>query len=90
MTDATALAERVLAGDLRLYQLEDHADPETAAAARRVVLEAETGITLEESAEYTFAASDVEANVENLVGGTQLPLGVAGPLAALAVGLGRQ
>ena len=81
MTDATALAERVLAGDLRLYQLEDHADPETAAAARRVVLEAETGITLEESAEYTFAASDVEANVENLVGGTQLPLGVAGPLA---------
>ena len=81
MTDVTALADRVLEGDLRLYELEDHADAETAAAARRKVIERETGADLETSAEYAFDPDAVDSNIENLVGGTQLPLGVAGPLA---------
>ncbi|GGN07352.1 hydroxymethylglutaryl-CoA reductase (NADPH) [Halarchaeum nitratireducens] len=80
--DAAALAERVRAGDIRLYELDDHADAATAAAARRRVLERETGAALDATADYAFDPERAaDANVENLVGGTQLPLGVAGPLA---------
>jgi len=81
MTDPEALAERIAAGDLRLHELEDHADPQTAAAARRRFLAGETDLDLTATADYAFPAEAVGANVENLVGGTQLPLGVAGPLA---------
>ncbi|WP_353634548.1 hydroxymethylglutaryl-CoA reductase (NADPH) [Halobacterium sp. NMX12-1] len=80
MTDASDLADRVQAGDLRLYELEDHADADTAAAARRELLERETDATLDASGAFAFDADEVDPNVENLAGGTQLPLGVAGPL----------
>ncbi|MEF8787414.1 MAG: hydroxymethylglutaryl-CoA reductase, partial [Haloarculaceae archaeon] len=80
MTDPTDLAAQVRDGDLRLYELDDHADAETAAAARRHLLEQETGVDLDAIADYTFDADGVDANVENLVGGAQLPMGVAGPV----------
>ena len=80
MTDPADLADRVREGDLRLYELEEHADAETAAKARRHLVEAETGVDLDSVADYTFDADDVDANVENLLGGTQIPLGVAGPV----------
>jgi hydroxymethylglutaryl-CoA reductase (NADPH) len=79
MTDPADLADRVLDGDLRLYELEEHADSETAAAARRHLVERETGADLDAIADHTFDADGVDANVENLVGGAQLPMGVAGP-----------
>jgi hydroxymethylglutaryl-CoA reductase (NADPH) len=81
MTDASDLADRVQAGDLRLYELEDHADAATAAAARRELLERETGADTDALGAFAFDADEVDANIENLAGGTQLPLGVAGPLA---------
>jgi hydroxymethylglutaryl-CoA reductase (NADPH) len=80
MTDPSTLAERVRAGELRLYELESHADSETAAAARRRLLETETDATLDAIGAYSFAADDAEANIENMVGGAQLPMGVAGPV----------
>jgi len=79
--DRERLADRVESGELRLYELEAYADAETAATARRLVVERETGVALEATGEYTFAAANATSNVENLLGGTQLPLGVAGPLA---------
>ncbi|PSQ44139.1 hydroxymethylglutaryl-CoA reductase (NADPH) [Halobacteriales archaeon SW_7_68_16] len=81
MTDPDELAARVRDGDLRLYELDDHADAETAAQARRRVLEDETGVDLSATADHTFDAARVDANIENLVGGTAIPTGVAGPLA---------
>jgi hydroxymethylglutaryl-CoA reductase (NADPH) len=81
MTDADDLADRVQAGDLRLYELESHADPDTAAAARRELLARETGTDLDATGAFAFDAADVDPNVENLAGGTHLPLGIAGPLA---------
>jgi hydroxymethylglutaryl-CoA reductase (NADPH) len=80
MTDAETLADRVQAGDLRLYELEDESDHETAAAARRVLLERETDADLSAVGDYTFAAEAADPNVENLVGGAQVPMGVAGPV----------
>ncbi len=81
MTDASDLADRVQDGDLRLYELERHADADTAAAARRKLLERETDASLDATGAFAFDADEVEPNVENLAGGTQLPLGVAGPIA---------
>jgi len=81
MTDASDLADRVQSGELRLYELEDHADADTAAAARRELLERETGADTDALGSFAFDADDVDSNVENLAGGTQLPLGIAGPLA---------
>ena len=78
--DATALAGRVQDGELRLYELDDHADAETAAAARREFVERETGASLDSVGDYTFAAATAEPNIENMIGGAQLPMGVAGPV----------
>ncbi|QGA81877.1 hydroxymethylglutaryl-CoA reductase (NADPH) [Halomicrobium sp. LC1Hm] len=80
MTDAEDLAERVREGDLRLYELEEHADAETAARARRRLLAEETGVDLESVGDYTFEAADAEPNVENMIGAAQVPMGVVGPL----------
>ncbi|MFT4932542.1 MAG: hydroxymethylglutaryl-CoA reductase (NADPH) [Natronomonas sp.] len=80
MTDPADLADRVQTGDLRLYELEEHVDPDVAAAARREFLGRETDATLEAVGDYTFDAADVEANVENAIGAAQVPMGVAGPV----------
>jgi len=80
MTDPADLAARVREGDLRLYELEDHADPATAAAARRHLLEAETAADLVAVGSHAFDAAEADANVENLLGAAQVPMGVAGPV----------
>jgi hydroxymethylglutaryl-CoA reductase (NADPH) len=79
MTDPSELAERVADGDLRLHELEEHADAATAAAARRALLSEATGVELDAVGDHTFAAESATANIENLVGAAQVPLGVAGP-----------
>ena len=80
MTDAATLAARVRDGDLRLYELEDHADAATAAAARRHLLAEEVGAGLDTVGDYAFDAAVADANVENMIGAAQIPLGIAGPL----------
>ncbi len=80
MTDPSALADRVRDGELRLHELEAHADHETAAAARRELLEAETDADLSTVGEYAFDAEAAEPNIENMIGGAQVPMGVVGPV----------
>jgi hydroxymethylglutaryl-CoA reductase (NADPH) len=80
MTDPADLAARVREGDLRLYELEDHADAATAAAARRHLLESETGADLETVGAFAVDAAAAGANIENAVGAAQVPMGVAGPV----------
>jgi hydroxymethylglutaryl-CoA reductase (NADPH) len=80
MTDASDLADRVREGDLRLHELEAHADHETAAAARRELLQAETDADLDTVGEYAFDAEAAEPNIENMIGGAQVPMGVVGPV----------
>ncbi|MFC7239582.1 hydroxymethylglutaryl-CoA reductase (NADPH) [Saliphagus sp. GCM10025317] len=80
MTDAETLAERVLTGELRLHELEEHADHDTATAARRALLEAETDADLETVGDYAFDAEVAESAIENMIGAAQVPMGVAGPV----------
>jgi len=81
MTDAQDLADRVTEGELRLHELAEHADADTAATARRLAIEADTGADLSTVGDYSFPADDAESNVENMLGAAQLPMGVVGPIA---------
>jgi hydroxymethylglutaryl-CoA reductase (NADPH) len=78
--DPADLADRVSSGDLRLHELEAHADHETAAAARRLLLEHETDADLDAVGEYSFDAADAEPNIENMIGAVGVPVGVVGPV----------
>jgi len=78
--DADDLIQRVRDGNLRLHELEDHADADTAATARRRLVERETGVALDAIADYGFPAERADANIENMIGAAQIPLGVAGPV----------
>jgi hydroxymethylglutaryl-CoA reductase (NADPH) len=78
--EVRALADRVVDGDLRLHELEEHADADVAVAARRLVVAERTGASLDAVGSYGFPAADADANVENMVGAAQVPMGVAGPV----------
>jgi len=83
MSDSThdALLARVRDGDLRLHELEDHADAETAAAVRRQAVESQSDADLDAVGDYGFDAAAAAPNIDNMVGGVAVPLGVAGPVA---------
>ncbi|WP_254762998.1 hydroxymethylglutaryl-CoA reductase (NADPH) [Natrinema marinum] len=80
MTDPEDLAERVREGELRIHELEAHADYDTAAEARRLLVERETGTELEAIGDYTFPAERADPNIENMIGAAQVPMGVVGPV----------
>ncbi|RJX48500.1 hydroxymethylglutaryl-CoA reductase (NADPH) [Halonotius pteroides] len=75
-----ALVERVEAGELRLHELTDHTDSDTAAVVRRQVVEAESDANCEAIGDYGFPAEVAEPNIENMIGTVQVPLGVVGPV----------
>jgi len=79
--DIDELVAAVEDGDLRLHELEQHADADAATAARRRLLADETGADLESIGAYAFDAAAAEPNVENMVGAAQVPMGVVGPVA---------
>lgn len=72
--------ERLRDGELGLHELEDELPPDQAAEVRRRYVAGVEGVSLDEvGAEHD--ATEATNNVENAVGATRLPLGVAGPLA---------
>ena len=78
--DTDELVAAVEDGDLRLHELEQHADADAATAARRRLLADETGADLESIGAYAFDAAAAEPNVENMVGAAQVPMGIVGPV----------
>jgi hydroxymethylglutaryl-CoA reductase (NADPH) len=78
--DTDALVDAVEDGELRLHELERHADADTAAAARRRLVAAETEADLETIGEYAFDAAEAEPNIENMLGAVQVPMGIVGPI----------
>ncbi len=80
MATPESLAERVRNGELRFYELEDHADADVAAAARRLLVEEQSGADLETTSDYAFPADRADSNIENMIGATQIPVGAVGPV----------
>jgi hydroxymethylglutaryl-CoA reductase (NADPH) len=78
--DAAALAERVRAGEVRFHALEEHTDADTATAARRLLVEEQSGASLATLGSYGFDAADADPNIENMIGAVQIPAGVVGPV----------
>ncbi|ESS08934.1 MAG: 3-hydroxy-3-methylglutaryl-coenzyme A reductase [uncultured archaeon A07HN63] len=81
--DADRVAElvaKVEAGERRLHELDDHTDPDTAAAVRRQVVETATDADCETIGDYGFPAEVADPNIENMIGTVQVPLGVVGPV----------
>ena len=78
--DADDLADSVREGELRLHELEEHADPDVATAARRLLVSEQSGADLETIGAYGFPAEQAGPNVENMLGAVQVPIGVAGPV----------
>jgi len=79
-SDVDALLQGVRDGDIRFHELEDHADADTAATARRRLVERETGVELDAVGADGFPAERADANIENMIGTAQIPLGVVGPV----------
>ncbi|MFB6118352.1 hydroxymethylglutaryl-CoA reductase (NADPH) [Halosegnis sp.] len=79
--EVDVLLERVREGEVRLHKLDEHTDAATAATVRRRLLAAETGADLETVAAYGFDPEQAaDANIENMLGGAQVPMGVVGPI----------
>ena len=74
------LVSKVQDGTLRLHELEEHAQADVAATARRRFIEAESDTDLETIGSYDFPAETATSNIENLVGAAQIPLGIVGPI----------
>jgi hydroxymethylglutaryl-CoA reductase (NADPH) len=72
--------ERLRDGELGLHELEDELPPDEAADVRRRYVAEVEGVSLDEVGEE-YDAEAATTNVENAVGATRIPLGVAGPLA---------
>ncbi|WP_256402360.1 hydroxymethylglutaryl-CoA reductase (NADPH) [Halorubrum salinum] len=84
MTDPSpaSLADRVRDGDVRFHEIEEHADADTAAAARRRLVAETADADADALGEYAFDAADAHgSNIENMIGAVQVPMGVAGPVA---------
>ncbi len=78
--DTDSLVDAVENDELRLHELEQHADADVAAKARRQLLAGDTDTDFETIGEYGFEAAVAEPNIENMLGAAQVPMGVVGPV----------
>ncbi|HOI61470.1 MAG TPA: hydroxymethylglutaryl-CoA reductase (NADPH) [Methanoculleus sp.] len=73
--------ERLKDGSLKLYALEKELPPAEAVRVRRAFIEGETHTALTGVGSFSIDIDRVvKANIENMIGTVQVPLGVAGPL----------
>ena len=77
---ASELAAAVKNGELRLHELDDETDADTAAAARRQLVADASGADPSTIGSYGFPAEIAEPNIENMIGTVQVPVGVVGPV----------
>ncbi|MCL5427563.1 MAG: hydroxymethylglutaryl-CoA reductase (NADPH) [Candidatus Marsarchaeota archaeon] len=78
---AKELLQGLEKGDLKLHELEEDADAESAAAARRRFIEKRTGKKLSGIGSATIDYEKIRnRNAENVIGAVQIPVGIAGPI----------
>ncbi|OWT32562.1 hydroxymethylglutaryl-CoA reductase (NADPH) [Methanobrevibacter sp. 87.7] len=80
--DKTEIINKLLNGELKLYQIESLTDSiDEAISIRREFIEKYTNTNLENMSNYTLNMDEVfKKNIENPIGAIQIPVGVAGPL----------
>jgi len=79
--DRRQLVEELVAGTRRFHGLPADLSADTAADIRRAALEQRLGVDLSRTGEYALDADQAsDRHCENLIGATQIPVGVVGPL----------
>jgi len=86
MSDTTAehaeLIRELASGERRFHALPAELGAEDAATIRRAALEQRLGVDLSKIGEYGLnAEAAADRHCENMIGATQIPVGVAGPIA---------
>lgn len=75
------MLERVLKGEIKLHEIQEHCEPEKAMAIRRLALERMFGAKLKHVGSYSIGLAAVTGrNIDSPIGAVQVPVGVAGPL----------
>ena len=75
------IIEKLEKGKLGLRSIDKHLSPKDAVDVRRKFIAKKTGASLENTSNYSFDIDTAtKKNIENMVGATHVPLGVAGPL----------
>ena len=75
------IIDKLLSGEMKLYQVDSEVDAKLATDIRREFLEQKYGINLSNISSYTIDMQRASArNIENSIGVLQLPMGIAGPL----------
>jgi hydroxymethylglutaryl-CoA reductase (NADPH) len=81
MASVEELIKKLLDGEMKLYEIENYVDHNTAAEVRRVFLERKFNIKLENVKDNVIDFNQVVGrNIENPIGSLKLPIGIAGPL----------
>ncbi|MDF2955839.1 MAG: Hydroxymethylglutaryl-CoA reductase [Candidatus Alkanophagales archaeon MCA70_species_2] len=77
------IVERIVRGEIKLYEVEEFTGGDSfhATELRRRAIERLSGVKLENIGTFSIDANRAtKANIENMIGVAQLPMGVAGPL----------
>ena len=75
------IIDKLLSGEMKLYQVDREVSAKEATDIRREFLEQKYSINLENISNYTLDMERASArNIENSIGVLQLPMGIAGPL----------
>jgi len=74
------IIKKLKAGELKLRELDNKVGAEAATQIRRVFIEKETGKLLENVGKHTIKPENCKRNIELMIGATQVPLGIAGPV----------
>lgn len=77
------IVDKLISGELKLHEVEAHVngDSQAATAIRRRFVEKLTGKELRHIEHYSLNVERaMKANIENMIGAVQIPMGLAGPL----------
>ncbi|MCY0850081.1 hydroxymethylglutaryl-CoA reductase (NADPH) [Sulfuracidifex metallicus] len=75
------IVEKVVAGEISLHEIDNYLEANAAMLARRLAVEKLTGAGLPNVGSTIIDYAEIKnRNAENVIGATQIPLGVAGPI----------
>jgi hydroxymethylglutaryl-CoA reductase (NADPH) len=81
MSQIDEIVEKVVKGEISLHEVDNYLEANAAMVARRLALERMTGAKLPSIGSTIIDYAEVKGrNAENVIGGVQVPLGVAGPV----------